>query len=259
MYPEELERLISAVIADGRFTEKERSVIRRKAQELNINPDEVEIIVEGRLSERNNRFGGSMPVQPRSFVEENKTALIVAGIAGGLVLLLIITVASAFFKSEERVQYQEEPSPTYQVETEDVTSDDFQQAMDEATEQIEAATAEGQEELENSMDEVQTSTNRSSSSSSSYSSDDDDDDNSSDDSYSSSYYYDDDATYSDDQNTRLKAKTKAAYHKAKEKTKEKWEEVKQSESYQNAKEKASELKQGAKDKAEELLDKWLNK
>lgn len=52
---EELVKLADAIIADGVITEKERTVLRKKAQELGVDPDETEVLVEGRIdSLRNN-------------------------------------------------------------------------------------------------------------------------------------------------------------------------------------------------------------
>jgi hypothetical protein len=47
----ELEKLIDAVVRDGVVTEKERAVLLRKATELKVDPDEVEIYLEAKLEE----------------------------------------------------------------------------------------------------------------------------------------------------------------------------------------------------------------
>ena len=47
----EIEKLIDLAIADGEITEKERSVILKKAEKLGEDPDEVEMILDGRLHE----------------------------------------------------------------------------------------------------------------------------------------------------------------------------------------------------------------
>lgn len=49
MHPE-LERLIEMAIADGKITEKERSVILQKAEKLGVDKDEIELILEGELA-----------------------------------------------------------------------------------------------------------------------------------------------------------------------------------------------------------------
>ena len=48
MHPE-IEKLIDLAIADGQITEKERNVILKKASELGIDADEVEMTLDGRL------------------------------------------------------------------------------------------------------------------------------------------------------------------------------------------------------------------
>ena len=48
MHPE-IEKLIDLAIADGKITEKERNVILKKAAELGVNADEVEMTLDGRL------------------------------------------------------------------------------------------------------------------------------------------------------------------------------------------------------------------
>ena len=48
MHPE-IEKLIDLAIADGQVTEKERNVILKKAAELSIDADEVEMILDGKL------------------------------------------------------------------------------------------------------------------------------------------------------------------------------------------------------------------
>jgi hypothetical protein len=49
MHPE-IENLIQMALADGEVTEKERSIIIRKAESLGIDKDEVEMILDGKIS-----------------------------------------------------------------------------------------------------------------------------------------------------------------------------------------------------------------
>ena len=53
MYGEQMESLISAALADGVLTEKERQVLMNKAQSLGIPLDEFEIVLNARVLERN--------------------------------------------------------------------------------------------------------------------------------------------------------------------------------------------------------------
>ena len=48
MHPE-IEKLIELTLVDGQLTEKERTVLFRKAKELGVDEDELEIILDGRL------------------------------------------------------------------------------------------------------------------------------------------------------------------------------------------------------------------
>ena len=50
MYSPELEELINAIIADGAISEKERSVLHRRAKEEGVDPDELDIIIQNRLN-----------------------------------------------------------------------------------------------------------------------------------------------------------------------------------------------------------------
>lgn len=51
MYPE-IEKLIDLAIRDGQITEKEREIILRKADTLGFDRDEIEMILEGKISEQ---------------------------------------------------------------------------------------------------------------------------------------------------------------------------------------------------------------
>ena len=52
MYNEKIEELINAALADGNLTEKEKQVLFKKAQAEGIDLDEFEVILDGRLAER---------------------------------------------------------------------------------------------------------------------------------------------------------------------------------------------------------------
>lgn len=52
LYPSELEHLIGIAIEDGIITDKERCVLHKKATMLNIDPDELDMVVESRLRGR---------------------------------------------------------------------------------------------------------------------------------------------------------------------------------------------------------------
>lgn len=50
----DLDKLIDAVVADGVITDKERSVILKKAKAAGYDVDEVEILLDGKLAEKQN-------------------------------------------------------------------------------------------------------------------------------------------------------------------------------------------------------------
>ena len=50
MYTKDLEELIDGVLADGVITEQERNILRKRAQACGEDPDEVMVVVEGRLT-----------------------------------------------------------------------------------------------------------------------------------------------------------------------------------------------------------------
>lgn len=49
MYSEELEELIEAILADGEISAKERNILHRRAISEGVDPDEIDVVVEGRL------------------------------------------------------------------------------------------------------------------------------------------------------------------------------------------------------------------
>lgn len=49
MYSQELEELIEAILADGEISPKERNILHRRAMSEGIDPDEIDVVVEGRL------------------------------------------------------------------------------------------------------------------------------------------------------------------------------------------------------------------
>ena len=60
MYSKELEELIEAVLADGVITDKEREVLHKKAEEEGVDPDELDVVVDGRLA----KMRPTPPIQP---------------------------------------------------------------------------------------------------------------------------------------------------------------------------------------------------
>lgn len=51
---EDLKRLIDAIVADGIITEKERTVLHSRAQAEGMSPDEIDVLIDGMLVQRQN-------------------------------------------------------------------------------------------------------------------------------------------------------------------------------------------------------------
>jgi hypothetical protein len=61
----ELEKLIDFALADDVITDKEREIIRKKAEKLGEDPDEAEMILEAKLAIQNkDRVASSSPPSP---------------------------------------------------------------------------------------------------------------------------------------------------------------------------------------------------
>lgn len=52
MYDEKLETLITAALADGVLTDKEKQILFKKAEAMGIDLDEFELVLDGRLAKR---------------------------------------------------------------------------------------------------------------------------------------------------------------------------------------------------------------
>jgi hypothetical protein len=61
MYSEQLEQLIKSVIADGKITEKERVVLRKKAAAENVDEDEIDVYVDGLIAQMKTPAGSNAP------------------------------------------------------------------------------------------------------------------------------------------------------------------------------------------------------
>lgn len=64
MYSEKLEGLIEAIIADGEIEESEMAVLKRAAEREGEDPDELEIVVKGRLAKMKKAQAQQMPPMP---------------------------------------------------------------------------------------------------------------------------------------------------------------------------------------------------
>lgn len=70
MYSEQLEALIESAIADGVLTDQERAVLHKRAQAEGVDPDELDIIIDGRLAKMKKQEAMSRPAQPKESVNQ---------------------------------------------------------------------------------------------------------------------------------------------------------------------------------------------
>lgn len=61
MYNEKLEALITAALADGVLTDKEKNLLFKKAEVMGIDRDEFELVLEGRLAKRKKEMEAQAP------------------------------------------------------------------------------------------------------------------------------------------------------------------------------------------------------
>jgi len=66
MFTKELEEFIEAALADGVLTDKERAVLYKRAQAEGIDPDELDVIVEGRLAKMKKQEDWLRPSPPQN-------------------------------------------------------------------------------------------------------------------------------------------------------------------------------------------------
>lgn len=65
-FSKELEEVIEAALADGVITDKERAVLHKKALLEGVDPDELDIVIEGRLSKMKREEDWLKPAPPAS-------------------------------------------------------------------------------------------------------------------------------------------------------------------------------------------------
>lgn len=65
MYSKELEEIIEAALADGVLTDKERAVLHKRAQAEGVDPDELDIVIDGRLAKMKRQEDWLRPVPPK--------------------------------------------------------------------------------------------------------------------------------------------------------------------------------------------------
>ena len=72
MYSKELEAVIDAALADGVLTDKERAVLHKRAAEEGVDPDELDVVIEGRLAKIKKEEDWLRPTPPPTPVESKK-------------------------------------------------------------------------------------------------------------------------------------------------------------------------------------------
>lgn len=63
-FSKELEEVIEAALADGVLTDKERAVLHKKAAQEGVDPDELDVVVEGRLAKMKREEDWLRPTPP---------------------------------------------------------------------------------------------------------------------------------------------------------------------------------------------------
>ena len=71
MFSKELEEVIEAALADGTITEKERAVLHKRAVAEGVDPDELDVIIDGRLSKIKRQEDWLRPVPPPAAAPAN--------------------------------------------------------------------------------------------------------------------------------------------------------------------------------------------
>lgn len=64
MFSKELESVIEAALADGVLTDKERAVLHKRAAEEGVDPDELDVVIEGRLAKMKREEDWLRPTPP---------------------------------------------------------------------------------------------------------------------------------------------------------------------------------------------------
>lgn len=66
MFSKELEEVIDAAIADGVLTDKERAVLHKRAQAEGVDPDELDVVIDGRLAKIKKQEDWLRPTPPQN-------------------------------------------------------------------------------------------------------------------------------------------------------------------------------------------------
>lgn len=70
MFSKELEEIIEAALADGVLTDKERAVLHKRALAEGVDPDELDIVLDGRLAKMKKSEDWLRPAPPQQLTNE---------------------------------------------------------------------------------------------------------------------------------------------------------------------------------------------
>ena len=68
MFSKELEEVIEAALADGVLTEKERAVLHKRAAAEGVDPDELDVVIDGRLAKAKKQEDWLKPAPPSTLM-----------------------------------------------------------------------------------------------------------------------------------------------------------------------------------------------
>lgn len=90
MYNEKLEALITAALADGVLTDKEKEILFKKAESMGIDRDEFELVLDGRLAKRKKEMESqasqaAKPAQKENGIPQELDNLIKEYLADGII------------------------------------------------------------------------------------------------------------------------------------------------------------------------------
>ena len=70
MLSKELEEIVEAALADGVLTDKERAVLHKRAQAEGVDPDELDIVLDGRLAKMKRSEDWLRPAPPQNLANQ---------------------------------------------------------------------------------------------------------------------------------------------------------------------------------------------
>lgn len=85
MFSKELEEVIDAALADGVITEKEREVLHKRAQAEGVDPDELDVVIDGRLAKTKKQEDWLRPTPPQHLANEKHGNVVKCPSCGAMV------------------------------------------------------------------------------------------------------------------------------------------------------------------------------